>query len=62
MVALEVSNTFNLQFGVNLEVKRGDGESNPGVEKLSNTFKLQFESNWSLNVEWLPGTLPGSGV
>ena len=52
MVALEVSNTFNLQFEVKLEVKRGDGESNPGVEKLSNTFKLQFESNWSLNVEW----------
>ena len=43
MVALEVSNTFNLQFEVKLEVKRGNGESNPGGEKLSNTFKLQFE-------------------
>ena len=43
MVALEVSNTFNLQFEVKLEVKRGNGESNPGGERLSNTFKLQFE-------------------
>ncbi|RYQ84112.1 hypothetical protein Ahy_B10g103026 [Arachis hypogaea] len=42
-VALEVSNTFKLQFEVKLELKRGNGESNPGGENLSNTFKLQFE-------------------
>ena len=37
------SNTFKLQFKVKLELKRGNGESNPGGETWSNTFKLQFK-------------------